>query len=75
MDGNGRWAKNKNMPRNVGHEEGLKTLSKITQKVFDTGVKSLSVYAFSSENWNRPKNEIKKNFQHHCKKKLKILRK
>ena len=59
MDGNGRWAKNKNMPRNVGHEEGLKTLSKITQKVFETGVKSLSVYAFSSENWNRPKNEIK----------------
>ena len=59
MDGNGRWAKNKNMPRNVGHEEGLKTLSKITQKVFDAGVKSLSVYAFSSENWNRPKNEIK----------------
>lgn len=59
MDGNGRWAKNKNMPRNIGHEEGLKTLSKITQKVFDAGVKSLTVYAFSSENWNRPKNEIK----------------
>lgn len=59
MDGNGRWAKNKNMPRNIGHEEGLKTLSKITQKVFDAGVKSLSVYAFSSENWKRPKNEIK----------------
>ena len=59
MDGNGRWAKNKNMPRNFGHEEGLKTLSKITQKVFDAGVKSLTVYAFSSENWNRPKNEIK----------------
>ena len=59
MDGNGRWAKNKNMPRNIGHEEGSKTLSKITQKVFDAGVKSLSVYAFSSENWNRPKNEIK----------------
>ena len=48
MDGNGRWAKNKNMPRNIGHEEGLKTLSKITQKVFEAGVKSLSVYAFSS---------------------------
>ena len=59
MDGNGRWAKNKNMPRNIGHEEGLKTLSKITQKIFDTKVKFLSVYAFSSENWNRPKNEIK----------------
>ena len=59
MDGNGRWAKNKNMPRNIGHEQGLKTLSKITQKVFDAGVRSLSVYAFSSENWNRPKNEIK----------------
>ena len=59
MDGNGRWAKNKNRPRNIGHEEGLKTLSKITQKVFDAGVKSLTVYAFSSENWNRPKNEIK----------------
>ena len=59
MDGNGRWAKNKNMPRNFGHEEGLKTLSKITQKVFETGVKVLTVYAFSSENWNRPKNEIK----------------
>ena len=59
MDGNGRWAKNKNMPRNVGHEEGLKTLSKVTQKVFEAGVKVLSVYAFSSENWSRPKNEIK----------------
>ena len=59
MDGNGRWAKNKNLPRNIGHEEGLKTLSKITQKVFDAGVKSLTVYAFSSENWSRPKNEIK----------------
>jgi len=59
MDGNGRWAKNRSMPRNIGHEQGLKTLSKITQKVFDAGVKSLSVYAFSSENWNRPKNEIK----------------
>jgi undecaprenyl diphosphate synthase len=59
MDGNGRWAKNKNRPRNIGHEEGLKTLSKITQKVFGAGVKVLSVYAFSSENWNRPKNEIK----------------
>jgi len=58
MDGNGRWAKNKNRPRNIGHEEGLKTLSKITQKVFGAGVKVLSVYAFSSENWNRPKNEI-----------------
>ena len=59
MDGNGRWAKNRSMPRNIGHEQGLKTLSKITQKVFDAGVKSLTVYAFSSENWNRPKNEIK----------------
>lgn len=58
MDGNGRWAKNKNMPRNFGHEEGLKTLSKITQKVFHSGVKNLSVYAFSSENWNRPRYEI-----------------
>ena len=47
------------MPRNIGHEQGLKTLSKITQKVFDAGVKVLSVYAFSSENWNRPKNEIR----------------
>jgi len=59
MDGNGRWAKNKNLPRNIGHEEGLKTLSKITQKAFDAEVKFLSVYAFSSENWNRPKKEIK----------------
>jgi len=59
MDGNGRWAKNKNMPRHIGHEEGLKTLSRITQKIFDAGIKTLSVYAFSSENWNRPKSEIK----------------
>jgi undecaprenyl diphosphate synthase len=55
MDGNGRWAENKNMPRSIGHEQGLKTLSKITQKVFEVGVKNLSVYAFSSENWKRPK--------------------
>jgi len=58
MDGNGRWAENKDMPRSIGHEQGLKTLSKITQKVFEVGVKNLSVYAFSSENWKRPKNEI-----------------
>ena len=59
MDGNGRWAEKKNMPRNFGHEHGLKTLSKITQTVFGAGVKVFSVYAFSSENWCRPKNEIK----------------
>jgi undecaprenyl diphosphate synthase len=46
MDGNGRWAKNKNMPRNIGHEEGLKTLSKITQKVFDAVFIVFSKYVF-----------------------------
>lgn len=58
MDGNGRWAKNKLMPRKFGHIQGSKTLEKIHKDVYDLGVEYLTVYAFSTENWNRPKDEV-----------------
>ena len=59
MDGNGRWAKNRDKPRHVGHEAGLKTLSKIIEHIFKYRISHLSVYAFSSENWLRPQSEVK----------------
>ena len=58
MDGNGRWAKEKGLNRTAGHEEGAKTVRKITQYCSDIGVKYLTLYAFSTENWNRPKLEV-----------------
>ncbi len=58
MDGNGRWAKNRGMPRNFGHKAGVKTLMSVLEDCFDLGVKYVSVYAFSTENWNRPKVEV-----------------
>lgn len=58
MDGNGRWAKKKFMPRKFGHRQGGKTLEKLYKHVYDLGVEYLTVYAFSTENWNRPKEEI-----------------
>ncbi|GGI41801.1 isoprenyl transferase [Mammaliicoccus stepanovicii] len=59
MDGNGRWAKNKKMPRIKGHYEGMQTVKKITRKANDLGVKYLTLYAFSTENWSRPEDEVK----------------
>jgi len=59
MDGNGRWAQKKKLPRVKGHERGAKTVEKIIDGCLDLGVQYLTLYAFSTENWNRPKNEIK----------------
>jgi undecaprenyl diphosphate synthase len=58
MDGNGRWAKKRNRPRSVGHQAGLKALKKTIQHCVRLGVKTLTVFAFSSENWNRPASEV-----------------
>ncbi len=58
MDGNGRWAKERGLNRTAGHEEGAKTVRKITQYCSDIKVKYLTLYAFSTENWERPKLEV-----------------
>lgn len=58
MDGNGRWAKQRNLPRIAGHHEGMKTVRKITRIANELGIKVLTLYAFSTENWKRPKLEI-----------------
>ena len=58
MDGNGRWAEKKSRPRTFGHQAGLKALRKIVERCGDSGVKELTVFAFSSENWNRPEKEV-----------------
>lgn len=58
MDGNGRWARRRNLPRIAGHHEGMKTVRKITRIANDIGIKVLTLYAFSTENWKRPKMEI-----------------
>jgi len=58
MDGNGRWAQKQNKNRSAGHKEGVKTLKKIVKAAADLKVESLTVYAFSTENWKRPKAEV-----------------
>jgi len=58
MDGNGRWAKAKNRPRSFGHQAGLKALRNTIEHCVHIGVKYLTVFAFSSENWNRPDTEV-----------------
>ena len=58
MDGNGRWAKKRSLPRQAGHRAGAQTLKKITDFCNNIGVKILTVYAFSTENWKRPKDEV-----------------
>ncbi|PTI92827.1 isoprenyl transferase [Staphylococcus simulans] len=58
MDGNGRWAKKRKMPRIKGHYEGMQTIKKITRAANDIGVKYLTLYAFSTENWSRPEQEV-----------------
>lgn len=58
LDGNGRWAKSKGMPRNYGHVQGSKNVETVCAAAYDLGVKYLTVYAFSTENWNRPKDEV-----------------
>ncbi len=58
MDGNGRWAKKRKLPRSAGHNAGGKVFRTITRYCSDIGIKYLTVYAFSTENWRRPKEEI-----------------
>ena len=59
MDGNGRWAKAKGQPRTAGHIQGVETVRTITEECVRLGVKYLTLYTFSTENWNRPAEEIK----------------
>lgn len=58
MDGNGRWAKQKNLPRSSGHNEGLETVKRIVKKASDLGIKFLTLYIFSTENWKRTEQEV-----------------
>lgn len=58
MDGNGRWAKKRGLPRSVGHKKGADTFRNITKYCNKIGIKYLTVYAFSTENWKRPKSEV-----------------
>ncbi|MDO4965550.1 MAG: isoprenyl transferase [Lachnospiraceae bacterium] len=58
LDGNGRWAKSKGMPRNYGHVQGAKNVEIICEEAYKMGIKYLTVYAFSTENWNRPDDEV-----------------
>ncbi|MBQ3022383.1 MAG: isoprenyl transferase [Clostridia bacterium] len=58
MDGNGRWAKKRGLPRSGGHAAGAKTFEKIIEDAGDIGIKVVTVYAFSTENWSRPKDEV-----------------
>ncbi len=58
MDGNGRWAKKRGLARSFGHMEGAKTLRNVLEYLTEIGVKYLTVYAFSTENWNRPQDEV-----------------
>ena len=59
LDGNGRWAKKRFLPRNAGHAAGAKNVEKIIEDAHDIGIKYLTMYAFSTENWNRPEDEVK----------------
>lgn len=58
LDGNGRWAKSKGMPRNYGHMQGAKAVEAICEDAYNMGIQYLTVYAFSTENWNRPQDEV-----------------
>ena len=58
LDGNGRWAKKRMLPRNMGHSAGAKNVEKICEDAYKMGIKYLTVYAFSTENWNRPQDEV-----------------
>lgn len=58
MDGNGRWAKKRNLPRSMGHQKGYQNLEKLNKHIFQKGIKVLSIYALSTDNFKRPKKEI-----------------
>ncbi|MBT45562.1 MAG: di-trans,poly-cis-decaprenylcistransferase [Deltaproteobacteria bacterium] len=59
MDGNGRWARERGLPRREGHRAGAESVREVVETCKELGIKFLTLYAFSSENWNRPKTEIK----------------
>jgi len=76
MDGNGRWAKSRGLPRTAGHKKGSDTLRNVLDYCRDAGVKYLTIYAFSSENWKRPSTEISDLMQllrHYLKQELQTL--
>ena len=58
MDGNGRWAKKRGLPRTAGHKEGSETFRRAAEFMSDIGVEYFTVYAFSTENWKRPAEEV-----------------
>jgi undecaprenyl diphosphate synthase len=58
MDGNGRWAKNRSLPRHAGHRAGVKSVRKVVETAARYGVQYLTLFAFSSENWRRPEEEV-----------------
>jgi undecaprenyl diphosphate synthase len=58
MDGNGRWATKKKMPKIYGHAQGVKTVDRMTEECANRGIKALTLYSFSAENWKRPKEEV-----------------
>ena len=64
MDGNGRWAKARHLPRHLGHKEGCERVKDIYEECYAQGIKVMSLYAFSTENWNRPKDEIRHLFNY-----------
>ena len=59
MDGNGRWARDRSLPRIAGHREGINSVREITRVCGEIGVKHLTLYTFSTENWSRPPSEVK----------------
>ena len=84
MDGNGRWANKRGLKRTKGHQKGAEALKKISEYVYDRNIKVLSVFAFSTENWKRDKEEVdylmnlflkafKENFEAVKKKKIKVI--
>ena len=76
MDGNGRWAKERNLTRLAGHKEGINTVKKVIEAAMKSKISYLTLYAFSSENWNRPKDEVNglmSLLNHFLEKELKLL--
>ena len=59
MDGNGRWAKARGLPRKAGHQQGVEAVRRLVQDIDDAGLHYLTLFGFSSENWNRPKAEVR----------------
>lgn len=76
MDGNGRWATKRLLPRKFGHAEGVKTIDRVADAIFSRGIKYLTLFAFSTENWKRPEDEVNglmKLFKKYIKKNLPVM--